>query len=426
MLKETKKKPTNLFFRLFLLISIALAGVALVQGQSRKELEKLRTKKEKEIAQTKKKLDQTIKKKQKSEVVLLQLRKQIAQKRELSKIYTSELEKIEEDILKINNELILLDDEINKLKSQFANLVIQGYKSRHAASKINFLFSANTFPQAIRRFIYLKKLLAFRKQQLALIEHKKEAKANNLIEREKIKADKLGIVNSTELIKLELEQDENDAEVLVKVLQKKESQLLVDLKKKEQAYRKLDAAIKIAIEKEIKLAREREEARRKKELAEKNKKSSGDSKVSEENYLSESNNSGFEEMKNKLPWPLNGGQITQGFGTHQHPTLPDVTVINNGVNISALNGSSVKSVFPGSVSAILQIPGMKNTVLIKHGEYFTVYAKLEEVNVKKGDTVKSGETIGKIVTDTDGKTELHFEIWKGNQRIDPQTMLRAK
>jgi septal ring factor EnvC (AmiA/AmiB activator) len=422
------KKPIK-FSKYFKYLLILLLPFILSEGysQSRKELERLRSKKEKEIAITKKKLEETKKKKEKSEEVLYALRNQITQKRELAGIYHTELEKIDIEITHLNEDVQALDFEIDKLRREFAKLVVQGYKKRDAASKINFLFSANTFPETVRRFIYLKKLLGFRKKQLVLIEDKKAEKAENLAATEQIKAEKLGIVKRNDQIQTELEEDENSAEVLISHLQIKESTLQTDLRKKEKAYRELDAAIKRAIEKEIEIARKKAEAEKQKELArlrEKNKaeKSKGTNKP-EEKYVPPVSNDGFGKMRSRLPWPLSNGQISQGFGSHRHPTLPDVTVINNGVNIRGSSGSAVKCVYEGEVSAILQIPGMQNTVLIKHGDFFTVYAKLESVSVKKGDKVKTNQNIGTLGTDSDGKTELHFEVWQGNQRMDPESWL---
>lgn len=400
-------------------------------GQSRKELEKLRNKKEKEIAVTKRKLLETKDKKEKSEEVLNTLRKQISQKRELTGIYYSEIEKTDIEITHLNDDVQALEFEINKLKHEFANLVVSGYKSRYASAKINFLFSANTFPQAIRRFVYLKKLLAFRKKQMGLIQVKKIEKAERLGQVEQIKSEKLGIVKSTEKIKEELEQDENSAELLLNDLQIKESTLEEDLRKKVKAYRELDAAIKRAIELEIEIARKKAEKERQKEIArqkelKKNQTKGTPNKKNEEEYVPIASGSSFGKMKNRLPWPIQGGSIAQGFGSHQHPTLPDVTVINNGINISGTPNTNVKSVFDGEVSAILQIPGMKNTILLKHGDFFTVYAKLETTSIKKGDKVKTGQIIGTLGTDTEGKTELHFEVWQGNQRMDPAGWLYVR
>lgn len=421
------KRPIKIFFLICLSIFFLLGAT----GQSRKELERQRSKKEKEIALTKLKLQETKRKKEKSEEVLNTLRVQITQKRELTGMYSLEIEKLDIEINRLNEDVTALNFEINKLKTEFANLVIQGFKSRDATSKINFLFSAKTFPQTIRRFIYLKKLLGFRKKQIGLIKAKKYEKAKNLAELEQVKKEKLGIVKSNEIIRNELEEDENSAEALINELQLKESTLAADLRKKEKEYRDLDAALKRAIEKEIEIARIKAEKERKKEIArlkEKNKttpKGNNSKNKIEDDYIPPAV-SGFGKLKNQLPWPVKGGYVAQGFGAHRHPTLPDVTVINNGINIAAPPGTNVKCVYEGEVSAILHLPGMKNTLLIKHGEYFTVYAKLETISVKKGDKVKTAQNIGTLGTDTEGKTELHFEVWQGNQRMDPAKWLYVK
>ncbi len=423
--RANMKKAIKLFFILGLFCLFFIA----VNGQSRKELEKLRTKKEKEIAVTKKKLEETKKKKEKSEEVLTTLREQISQKRELAGMYTKEVEKIDVEIEGLNGEVQTLNLEIDKLKASFARLVVQGYKSRHASSKVNFLFSANTFPETIRRFVYLKKLLDFRKKQMSLIDVKKREKAKSLSIREQIKAEKLGIVKSNEQIREELEVDENSAEILLADLQIKESTLMADLRKKEKAYRELDEALKRAIEKEIEIARKKAEKERQKEIArlkEKNKSKPKSKQKAEEEYVPPANISSFSKMKNQLPWPVPSGSIAQGFGSHRHPTLPDVTVINNGINIAGNLGDNVKCVFEGVVSTILKIPGMKNTILVKHDDYFTVYSKLETVKVKKGDKLKTGQSIGTLGPDSEGKTELHFEVWQGNQRMDPEQWLHNK
>ncbi len=396
-------------------------------GQSRKELERQRNKKEKEIAVTKKKLEDTKRKKEKSVEVLSTLREQISQKRELVGLYLTELEKIDAEIERLNLDVSTLNFEIDKLKKEFGNLVYQGFKSRHATSKLNFIFSARTFPETIRRFVYLKKLLDFRKKQLSIIQSKKYEKAENLAEMEQIKDEKLGIVKSNEEVQKELEQDENSAKELVQTLQIKESGLQTELKKKEKAYRELDAALKRAIEKEIELARKKAELEKQKELARiRQKDKAKTAKQAEAEYVAPTDISSFGKMKGKLQWPMQAGYISQGFGTHRHPTLPDVNIINNGINLAGTSGSAIKSVFEGEVSAILLIPGMKNTLLIKHGDFFTVYSKLETVTVSKGEKVKTGQKIGTLGTDSDGKTELHFEVWQGNQRLDPQKWLHAR
>ena len=425
------KKATNNISLIILILTFFTVTFKL-NAQSRRELEKLRNKKEKEIALTKKQLAETKKRKQKSNEVLTTLQKQIKQKEELVDVYNSELGKIDYDIEIMSKDVKVLNNEIEILKSEFSKLVVQGYKSRHAQSKINFLFSSKTFPQALRRFVYLKKILEFRKKQILLIKTKKYEKNKSLEMLENTKLEKLGILKKNEKIKYELEDDKDEVEDLLVNLGQKERNLQEVLKKKEKAYRELDAAIQRAIEAEIEAARKKAEIERKKRLEkqerEKRNKKNNTAKKPKEDPIIEVSPSGigFGEMKNKLQWPVNDGNISLGFGNHRHPSLPDVTIINNGVNISVMPESYIKTVFDGEVSAILKIPGMKNTILIKHGDFFTVYSKLETIDVKKGDKVKRGQKIGKIWTDNDGKCELHFEIWQGNQRLDPQKWLMSK
>ncbi|MCC6721275.1 MAG: peptidoglycan DD-metalloendopeptidase family protein [Bacteroidia bacterium] len=424
------KEVISKFFIYFLIIS----SISIeLNAQSRKELEKLRKKKEKEISITKKQLSDTKKKKEKSNDVLTTLQKQISQKQELVEVYHSELGKIETEIDIMSEDVKVLNREIEILKSEFSKLVVQGYKARHASSKINFLFSSKTFPQAIRRFVYLKKILQFRKKQISLIKAKKYEKHRSLEKLERVKAEKLGIVKKNEKIKTELEDDKSEVETLLVELGQKERNLQEELKKKEKAYRDLDAAIKRAIEAEIEAARKKAELERKRKLEqlerEKRKKKNNTNKTVKEKELKIEKtftDNGFGEMKNRLQWPVSNGSISLGFGNHRHPSLPDVTIINNGINIAVMPESNIRAVYDGEVSTILKIPGMKNTLLVRHGEYFTVYSRLETIDVQKGDKIKRGQKIGKIWTDNDGKCELHFEIWQGNQRLDPEKWLIDK
>jgi murein DD-endopeptidase MepM/ murein hydrolase activator NlpD len=134
----------------------------------------------------------------------------------------------------------------------------------------------------------------------------------------------------------------------------------------------------------------------------------------------------FNLNKTKLPWPVGSGFISQAFGIHPHPTMRNITTENNGINISTTQGSKARAVFDGEITAIVKIPGLFNTVLVKHGEYFTVYSNLEVVNISKGQQIKTGQELGLIYTNEEGKTELHFEVWKGNEKQNPEHWLRRR
>ena len=134
--------------------------------------------------------------------------------------------------------------------------------------------------------------------------------------------------------------------------------------------------------------------------------------------------SSFEGNKGKLPWPSVHGIITSTFGTHDHPILPGIKTVNNGIDIATARNARVRAVFDGKVSGVISIPGSGKAIIIRHGEYLSVYSNLSEVFVKMGDKIKTKDDIGVVMTDNEeSKTELHFEIWKGKVLMNPASWL---
>ncbi len=192
---------------------------------------------------------------------------------------------------------------------------------------------------------------------------------------------------------------------------------------------KLDRAIKNAIE--IEIRRKAEEERKRREAAAKKSKttepkgSTGTAKKREVVVSPEDAqlSSAFEKNKNSLPWPLEKGYISSGFGVHRHPDLPDITIVNNGIDIMTSKGANARAVFNGKVSAVVNIAGSHTTVLVNHGEYFTIYSNLENVFVSKGQEITTKQSIGTVATDEEGKSKFHFEVWKQYTKLDPEAWL---
>lgn len=427
------KKPAR---AIFFFILLCVSAGALAQKNDRKTLEKQRNQTRKQIETTRKILKQTQSKKQKSVAVLRTLQAQINLRKKMMMQIGRELTGIEEDIVVQNTEIQRLSDEIVQLKKQYAHLIYNGYKSSNTRNRLQFVFSADDFNQVLKRMNYLKMLVDYRKKQLDLIKSKIDentSRVNNLMQ---TRSEKLQLLSNREEEKKDLEKDEGEASNLYKDLQQQESELKKDLKEKEALARKLDDAIKKAIEAEIKRAREEAERKRKEEEERKRKEAeankSGPAVSKKEPAMTEFNTAEialskmFSQNKGKLPWPVGSGFISQAFGIHPHPTMKNITTENNGINISTTGGSKAKAVFEGEVTAIVRIPGLFNTVLVKHGEFFTVYSNLEVVAVTKGQKLKVGQEIGQIHTNEEGKTELHFEVWKGNEKQNPESWLRRK
>jgi murein hydrolase activator len=200
--------------------------------------------------------------------------------------------------------------------------------------------------------------------------------------------------------------------------------------------KKLNRAIEVLIAKEIEEARKKEEARRKAEAArlaklnaakENAKPETKETKSDKDLYMTPEvvkMDNDFEHNKNNLPWPVERGYIAEHFGTHAHPTLRGVQVNNNGIDISTQPNAAVRSVFKGKVSKIFSVPGMGKIVLINHGSYFTAYARLSSVSVKEGQQVDSKQTIGVVDTDEDGVTEVQFQVWQMDKKLDPEDWLK--
>lgn len=421
------------------LIFLLSAGMVFAQKTDRKTLEKQRNTTRKQIETTRKILKQTQGQKQKSVAVLRTLQAQIGLRKRIVAQIGNELTGIEEEIVDQNEELKALGIEIVQLKEQYARLIYNGYKSNNMRNRLQFLFSSDDFNQVIKRMNYLKKLVEYRKKQLNLIKGKIDENTRRVQKLMETKSEKLLLLNNREQEKEDLEKDETEANDLLNELKKQEKELTKELRDKEALARKLDDAIKKAIEEEIRRARAEEERKRKEEAERrrkeaeekaKNEKTTAPAKpapaITEFNTQEMAMSKQFNLNKAKLPWPVGSGFISQAFGIHPHPTMKNITTENNGINISTTQGSKAKAVFDGEITAIVKIPGLFNTVLVKHGEYFTVYSNLEVVNVSKGQKIKTGQELGLIYTNEEGKTELHFEVWKGNEKQNPEHWLRRR
>ena len=388
--------------------------------KKQKQLEQERKKKEKEIQLTRKLLNQTQHEKKKSLSQLRLLNKQIRIREELIHTVNSEIDELDDEILIRKTEIEELEKSLEKRKQEYADMVYLAYKSKRVFDPVIFVLSAPSFHQASRRMEFMRSLSESRTEQLRLITEAREKINAELASLEMVRDEKTALLGKQQNERTELEKDKNEEGDLVKSLQQKEKQLRKDLAEKQKAARKLDAEIKRIIAEELERARKEEEARRKKT----GEKKSTDMALTPEAAALSAN---FASNKGKLPWPVEKGFIIRSFGEHRHPTLPNVKTVNNGVDIVTTDGARARAVFEGEVRAIFNVPGMQNAVMINHGEFYTVYTHLETVTVKKGDKVTTKQALGTIYKNPDdAKTILHFELWRGNAKQDPESWIYAK
>jgi septal ring factor EnvC (AmiA/AmiB activator) len=241
---------------------------------------------------------------------------------------------------------------------------------------------------------------------------------------------KRDLLGAEEKQEKELSKEKTEQQTTLNNLSKKEKKLKKDLDKKIKEKKSLDREIQKIIEREIALERERARAKAKAEAEAARKKAIAEGKPvpaatpeSEFKITPETKalSGKFEANKGKLPWPVSRGVITESFGTHPHPVLKGIVTNNNGIDIATTPGAPVKAIFDGVVTGVISIPGSNRALILKHGEYLTVYSNLSSVSVNKGDKVNAGDAIGIAdVGDDSDKGEAHLEIWKGKTRLNPQ------
>lgn len=385
-------------------------------AQSDKEqLQQKKTKIEEEINYTNKLLDETKRTRQTSLNQLIILKNQIGKRQELINTINSEINDINSEINSDKKKIKQLKNDLEALKDEYAKMIYYAYINRSSYRRLMFIFSSKDFNQAYQRLKYFQQYTAYRKNQVREIQETQE-KLNQkiaLLEEQRLNKETLISSKAKENEKLNKEKEQKNTAVLS--LQKKEKQLKKALREKEKAARDLQLAIERIIAEEIRLAAERA-----------NKTGSSASRLTsialtpEEMELSNT----FSNNKGKLPWPSERGIISSTFGEHSHPVLKGIKTNNNGIDILTNDGAIARAVYSGVVTSVMSIPNYNNVVIIRHGEYLTVYSNLEDVFVRRGDEIKIKDSIGRVYTDpVQSKTELHFELWKGKTRLNPQIWL---
>ena len=276
------------------------------------------------------------------------------------------------------------------------------YKHQTSYNKLIYLFSAEDLNQAYQRFRYLDQISEYIRNESETIRQQEQVKESQL-QNFNAQINKKKELLDTENIQISnLEREKVQKDRVMQDLTKKEKQLRADLRAKEKETRKLDKKIEDIIAREMKP---------------KTSPTTGKSYAltPEEKQLSAS----FAANKGKLPWPIERGIVSETFGVHQHPVLRNVKTKNNGINILTSPESDARCVFSGKVVSVTTITTTNKAVIIKHGEYFTVYSNLDEIMVQQGQEVSIKDFVGKVHTNLEGKTELHFEVWKGKEIQNP-------
>lgn len=322
-----------------------------------------------------------------------------------------EIQSLQDNISSLEKDILKLELEYASNKDKYVDLIYHAYVKNSSYSKLMFVLSAESFSQAYRRFRYIQNFASLRKSHADDIIKNREdlvAKRSQLTEQ---KSQSTLLVQEREAENQKLLEEKDEQTRLLESLKNKEKEFAVELEKQQAAADKLDQRIKELIEKEAEEAAKRMA----KKTDEKAKKQAA------------TENTAFESSKGTLPSPLPGSHITGRFGPQFHPVLRHVKTNNKGVYCTAEAGSVAKAVYEGEVTQLFSVPGSNNAVIVRHGNYLSVYSNLTKVFVRKGQKVMAGDRIGSVYEDEndDNKTTLFFQIWKEKELQNPEEWVKG-
>lgn len=467
------------FTVIFILLSIA----AIAQQPTREELEQRRVQLLQTIKETENQLANTQKNTKATMGQLRALQTKLAGRQKLIDNINQEINQIGNSIEHSTKEIDRLKGNLDILKARYAQSVRYAYKSRSSYDMLAFLFSSDDYNEAVRRLKYLKRYRDYRKDQadqIRLTQSKLKGEISSL-NSEKAKKDIL--LSAEEQQKQAIEGDKNKTNQIVKELKGQEKELTAKILKNRRNQQQIDKAVEDMIRREMELARKKaEEERKRREAEEKrlreeeqrrqqaiaaakeaerrkalaaNTKPEGNITVKDNagvlpppppkpveeskpvetkpvapKYDAPANNYGltpeaaalsnsFEANRGKLPWPVEKGFISLGFGPYKHPIAEKVTLNNSGVNISTNRGAAVRACYEGTVAKVFTIDGKQWNIAINHGRYYTLYSNLDKVSVKVDQKVSTKQNIGTAYVNEDGESVINLQVWLETKKIDP-------
>jgi septal ring factor EnvC (AmiA/AmiB activator) len=399
----------NKAFTIVLFFTLILNSLTVTaQSQKQKELEAKRQQLQEEIAQINALLFSN-KKKEKSIVSQVQdLNYKVSVRKNLIKVTNDQANLLTREINTNQKEITNLRNQLEILKKDYSAMIVKSYKSRSDQSKVMFLLSSDNFKQAYKRLQYIKQYANYQQEQGEKIKQKTQELQELNISLLKQKAEKNKLIEENRIAKNRLEEELKDQNALVVSIRKNLSSYSSQIKKKQQEADRIDREIDRLIREAI---------------AESNKKA-GNSTTTSKGYAltaeAKALAANFESNKGKLPWPVEKGVVTVRYGKQPSPIDNSITINSNGVRIATEEGAKVRAVFEGEVTRIVVIKNANPAIIIRHGNYFTIYKNLSRIFVKQGDKVDTKQVIGEVFSNrSNGETILGFGVNKNSNTENP-------
>lgn len=393
--------------RIFFLV---LLGTQFVFGQQarQKELEQQRQQLQREIKQINSVLFSNKKKRKSAIDEAEDLAVKINVRQRLIRVTNEEANRLIQQISINQRNIDRQREELKELKNDYAEMIRYAYVSKSGQSRLMFLFSSESFLQAYKRFQYLKQYSRFRKKQGQKIAEKTQIlqQLNKDLYAQKEK--KNALIKENQIVQQELEIERVEQKELVQSLKKRERSLEKQIQKKQAQIAAFDKEIQRLIREAIAASNKAAGKGKSAQFA-----LTPEAKLIGENFVAN---------KGKLPWPVQQGVITLGFGTQTHPVVKTTKIQSNGVTIATPENADVRAVFKGKVIRVFSFKGSNPAILIQHGNYITSYSNLAAVYVKKGQEVDAKQVIGKVFTHpTKNKTELKFSVFQSTKPVNPKS-----
>lgn len=405
--------------KLLTILLLMFTVFAMAQTDKQKELEKRKAKLIEEI-KLNERLLQNVKQKEKSVVnFIIQQNAKINLREQLIKTTERQARLLNDEIYKNQKQINKLNEDLEILKEDYAAMILKSYKSRSEQSQAMFLLSSNSFLQAYKRTQYMKQYAGYRKSQGDEIHEKTQEllALNTKLQAQKQEKEKL--IAENEKDKLALLKEKEEQQKMANSIKKDMNKITAEIKKKQQETKAIDRQI----DKIIKDAIAENNKRVAKETGTKVSESSKMALTPEGKIIS----TNFKSNKGNLPWPVQKGFVTLKFGAQPHPVQRTLIIESNGIEITTEPGAEAKAIFDGEVMFVQVATPINKIVYIQHGEYITIYQNLSTINVKKGDKIKSGQTIGKIHTNEfTNKTAMKFSISQNTTLLNPEAWLSNK
>ena len=404
---------------LLLLMALLCATGGFAQKNTKESLQKQINTLQKEIEKANKQLKETSKNKEVTLNQVMVLDQKIKNRQELINAYNEQIKILDKKIKQGESNIKKLNGELMKLRGELSKMVQFAYRNRSHYDRLEFFFASEDFNQAIRRMRYIQQFTDSRQDKMNQIASTQKRVMEEVEANKKAREEQVALLAEEKAQQEALKQEKKDLNNQVTQLKKKESSIQQSIKDKQAQAKKFQKQIDDIIAEEIRLANERAAAE-----AKKNKK--GTSKTDKmpltpsEKILSNT----FSANKGKLPWPVENGVVSIPYGKYSLPGFEKVTLTNKGIDIATKENAKVRCVFEGVVVSVVKPSASNIGVIIRHGDYFTVYSQLDEVYVNRGDKVSTKQNIGKVHTDRSaGETSVHFELRHGTETLNPSIWL---